>query len=205
MANQKKSSMSTKNKMTRDFLFRAMEGEGNERRFEISWSSEEPYQRYFGLEILDHSEGAVDLTRLQEMGVVLFNHKRDEAIGKVVSVSIEDGRGTAVIEIDTDDESEKIYQKMISGTLKGVSVGYIVDVWEEVAAGKKSQDGRFTGPCSIAKKWMPYEVSVVTVPADITVGVGRDMEDGVETPEETKSKRSIDMFERQLLINKNIL
>lgn len=200
MANQKTSSTQTKKQMSRELSFRAMEGEGNERRFEISFSSEEPYERWFGIEILDHSEGAVDLTRLQEMGVVLYNHNRDIAIGKVVSVSIEDGRGKAVIEIDTDEESEKIYQKMVSGTLKGVSVGYLVNNWEEVAAGKKSEDGRFQGPCSIAKKWMPYEVSIVTVPADISVGVGREMEENT-----AESKRSLAMFERQLLINKNLL
>lgn len=200
MANQKTSSTQTKKQMSRELSFRAMEGEGNERRFEISFSSEEPYERWFGIEILDHSEGAVDLTRLQEMGVVLYNHNRDIAIGKVVSVSIEEGRGKAVIEIDTDEESEKIYQKMVSGTLKGVSVGYIVNNWEEVEAGKKSEDGRFQGPCSIAKKWIPYEVSIVTVPADISVGVGREM--GENTAE---SKRSLAMFERQLLINKNLL
>lgn len=200
MANQKTSSTQTKKQMSRELSFRAMEGEGNERRFEISFSSEEPYERWFGIEILDHSEGAVDLTRLQEMGVVLYNHNRDIAIGKVVSVSIEEGRGKAVIEIDTDEESEKIYQKMVSGTLKGVSVGYIVNKWEEVAAGNKSEDGRFQGPCSIAKKWIPYEVSIVTVPADISVGVGREMEENTE-----ESKRSLAMFERQLLINKNLL
>ena len=200
MANQKTNSTQTKKQMSRELSFRAMEGEGNERRFEISFSSEEPYERWFGIEILDHSEGAVDLTRLQEMGVVLYNHNRDLAIGKVVSVSIEDGRGKAVIEIDTDEESEKIYQKMVSGTLKGVSVGYLVNNWEEVAAGKKSEDGRFQGPCSIAKKWIPYEVSIVTVPADISVGVGREMEENT-----AESKRSLAMFERQLLINKNLL
>ena len=200
MANQKTSSTQMKKQMSRELSFRAMEGEGNERSFEISFSSEEPYERWFGIEILDHSEGAVDLTRLQEMGVVLYNHHRDIAIGKVVSVSIEDGRGKAVIEIDTDEESEKIYQKMVSGTLKGVSVGYLVNNWEEVAAGKKSEDGRFQGPCSIAKKWMPYEVSIVTVPADISVGVGREMEENT-----AESKRSLAMFERQLLINKNLL
>ena len=200
MANQKTSSTQMKKQMSRELSFRAMEGEGHERRFEISFSSEEPYERWFGIEILDHSEGAVDLTRLQEMGVVLYNHHRDIAIGKVVSVSIEDGRGKAVIEIDTDEESEKIYQKMVSGTLKGVSVGYLVNNWEEVAAGKKSEDGRFQGPCSIAKKWMPYEVSIVTVPADISVGVGREMEENT-----AESKRSLAMFERQLLINKNLL
>ena len=61
------------------------------------------------------------------------------------------GRGKAHIEFDDDEEAEVIRKKVASGTLKGVSVGYSVDAWEEVAAGKKSSDGRFTGPCYIAK------------------------------------------------------
>ena len=39
--------------------------------------------------------------------------------------------------------------------LRGVSVGYRVDNWEEVTAGGTSVDGRFTGPCSIARHWLP--------------------------------------------------
>ena len=34
---------------------RAVEGEGNERKFILSFSSELPYDRYWGREILDHS------------------------------------------------------------------------------------------------------------------------------------------------------
>lgn len=137
--------------------------------------------RWFGNEILDHAEGAVDLSRLEEMGVVLYNHKRDSVIGKVTRVWIEDGRGRAEIEFDSDEDSEVIRQKVESGTLKGVSVGYMVDSWEEVMPGKQSADGRFMGPCSIARKWAPYEISIVSIPADTTVGVGREMDEKPET------------------------
>ena len=75
--------------------------------------------------------------------------------------------------------SEKIYQKVKSGTLKGVSVGYKVDNFEEVGEGRKSSDMRFDGPCYVARHWTPYEVSIVSVPADPTVGVGRSDEDAV--------------------------
>ena len=33
---------------------RALEGDENEKRFELSFSSEEPYTRWYGVEILDH-------------------------------------------------------------------------------------------------------------------------------------------------------
>ena len=170
-----------KNKGIRELLdcsIRAAEGEGKERTFTLSFSSEEPYTRWFGQEILDHSEGCVDLERLNSIGVVLFNHDRDKVVGKIDRAWIEEGRGYAEITFDSDESSEKIYQKVQGGTLKGVSVGYVVEDWEEVMPNKQSADGRFTGPCSIAKKWAPFEVSIVSVPADPTVGVGRSLDEG---------------------------
>ena len=155
---------------------RSMEGEGNERKFTLSFSSEEPYERWYGLEILDHSPGAVDLTRLNEIGCLLFNHNRDKVIGKVNRAWLDGGRAYAEVEFDTDEASEVIFQKVRTGTLKGVSVGYRIDSLEEVMAGKTSADGRFTGPCEIARKWWPFEISIVSVPADGTVGVGREAE-----------------------------
>ncbi len=182
---------------------RAVEGEGNERRFVISFSSEEPYQRWFGMEILDHGPGAVDLTRLNDIGVLLFNHDTNQVLGKVLRAWVQDCRGNAEVEFDTDDDAEKIRLKVASGTLKGVSVRYTVDVFEEVVAGKTSIDGK-VGPCEIARKWTPLEVSIVSVPADATVGVGRDF-DSDETNPTGKAPCSLSAYERQIAINKNYL
>ena len=190
-----------------DCSIRAMEGEGNERKFILSFSSEEPYERYWGVEILSHAEGAMDLTRLNSIGCVLYNHNRDKVIGKVLRAWVENDRGNAEIEFDDDAESDVIYQKVKSGTLKGVSVGYIVANWEEVAANKMSSDGKFTGPCDIAIKWEPYEISIVSVPADPTVGVGRSHDEPVAT-EPTVAEKGVSSFyynEKQLQINNNLL
>lgn len=174
-----------------------MEGEGNERKFTLSFSSEEPYERWWGIEILDHAQGAVDLTRLNDIGVLLFNHNRDFVLGKINRAWIENNRGYAEVEFDTDEKAEVIYQKVRTGTLKGVSVGYRIDTLEEVQAGKTSTDGRFTGPAEIARKWWPFEISIVSVPADGTVGVGRQAEaPGRHVP--------LDVLEAQLQINKNL-
>lgn len=182
-------------------IIRAIEGDESERVFELSFSSEEPYERFWGTEILSHAEGAVDLERLNQIGCVLYNHDRDKVIGKVLSADVENGRGTARIQFDEDAESEVIYKKVKNGTLKGVSVGYMVDVWEDVASNKSSSDGRFTGPCSIATKWTPFEISIVSVPADSTVGVGRSGEtDGEKTRTEVSGNY---YYEKQLQINKN--
>lgn len=199
-----------------DCSIRAMEGEGNERKFTLSFSSEEPYDRWFGTEILSHADGAVDLDRLNSIGCVLYNHNRDRVVGKIVRAWVEDGRGNAEIEFDRDADSETVFQKVAGGTLKGVSVGYMVDVWEDVAKDKTSGDGRFTGPCSIATRWTPHEISIVSIPADPTVGIGRsgggeqspgDGADGAAAgePAGKRGVGSLYFQERQLQINKNIL
>lgn len=157
----------------------------DDRTVELSFSSEEPYQRFFGNEILCHDADAIDLSRLQEIGVLLFNHNADLPIGKVLDVQLDEQarKCTALVRFDTDVASETIYQKVAAGTLKGVSVGYKVDAWEDVDEGATSMDGRFSGPCSIARRWMPYEISIVSLPADMTVGVGRSYEEPDEEPE----------------------
>ena len=71
-----------KNQGTRSMgqiLARQEEGQDSRRRT-ISFSSEAPYRRYFGMEILDHAEGAVDLGRLNSVGVLLFNHDVDKVV-----------------------------------------------------------------------------------------------------------------------------
>lgn len=173
------------------------EDEGQEsRRRTISFSSEEPYRRWFGMEILDHGENAVDLERLNSVGVLLFNHNTDRVVGKVIRAWVENHRGMAEVEFDTDDDAEKIFGKVKSGTLKTTSVRYSVDAWEKVVAGKQSADGRFTGPCQIARRWTPMEVSIVSVPADPTVGVGR-ADEGRSAP--------LSVYERQIQANRNLI
>lgn len=184
--------------LSRDMTISLKALDEDKRQVELSFSSEEPYMRWFGNEILSHKEGALDLTRLNEIGCLLFNHKRDEVIGRIDKAWVKDNRGHALVTFDEDEESDKIYQKVKSGTLKAVSVGYRVDSWEEVNAGKTSTDGHI-GPCSVALKWMPYEISIVSVPADATVGVGRELEEELPT---TRSQ-PLSVYERQIQINNN--
>ena len=94
-----------------DAGIRSMEGEGNERRFELSFSSEEPYGRWFGSEILDHTEGCMDLERLNSIGVLLFNHDTDRVLGKVERAWNQDNRGVAVVEFDDDEAAETIRRR----------------------------------------------------------------------------------------------
>lgn len=184
---------------------RATEETEGSRKMTVSFSSEEPYTRWFGPEILDHTEGAMDLGRLNEIGVLLFNHDVDRVCGKIHRAWNEESRGIAEVEFDTDEDAEKIYQKVKNGTLKATSVRYSVEEWEEVKEGKKSEDGKYEGPCWIARKWTPLEVSIVSVPADASVGVGREFTP--ETPKEEAPKKQAmsgrSINELQLQLNKS--
>lgn len=177
---------------------RQVKSEDDTKTIELSFSSEEPYQRWYDhTEVLDHK--GIQLDRLNDIGVVLYNHNRDKVIGKVKKAWVEDNRGLAVIELDDDEFSTEIYKKVESGTLKGVSVGYSIDTWEEVKAGKESTDG-FAGPCYIARKWTPYEISIVSIPADGTVGVGRSEENT-----DGKDMEDLSMYENIVKMNENKL
>ena len=132
----------------------------------FSASSEEPYDRWFGTEILDHSEAAVRLGRAKSGAMpVLFNHNMNDPLGMVTKMWLKDGKShvkTALFDTARVDEVEK----MINSGLRNVSIAYkILKIEEEL----KSETFRVTD-------WEPFEVSIVTVPADPTVGIGREYE-----------------------------
>ena len=149
------------------------------RTVELSFSSETPYGRWFGDEILCHDEECINLERFNNgLGTVLFNHDRYAVVGHVEKVWLEDNRGKALVRFDTDEQSETIFQKVQSGTLQGVSVGYAIYRYEVLEdEDTKSTNGRFNGPAYVVTDWEPLEISIVSVPADPTVGVGRSAEE----------------------------
>ena len=150
------------------------------RTVELSFSSETPYGRWFGAEILCHDEGCINLERFNNgLGTVLFNHDRDAVVGHIEKAWLEDNRGKALVRFDTDEQSETIFQKVQSGTLQGVSVGYSIKRYEVLdEKDSVSSNGRFKGPDTyVVTDWEPLEISIVSVPADATVGVGRSAEE----------------------------
>lgn len=150
------------------------------RTVELSFSSETPYGRWFGDEILCHDEECINLERFNNgLGTALFNHDRDAVVGHVEKVWIEDNRGKALVRFDEDEKSDMIFKKVQSGTLQGVSVGYSIKRYEVLDdKDSVSSNGRFKGPDTyVVTDWEPLEISIVSVPADPTVGVGRSAEE----------------------------
>lgn len=161
--------------MSRFAVFQRESVDVEKRTVEVAFSSEEPVERWFGDEILSHAAGAVDLSRLNDGGAVLFNHDWDDQIGVIERAWVDaDRRGRALVRFGNSAKAAEKFQDVQDGILRHISVGYsIADFEEEVSDGSRT----FT-----ATRWQPYEISFVTVPADPTVGVGRSAEPFIENP-----------------------
>lgn len=142
---------------------------------ELAFASEQPVQREFGDRILNEillcSPENIDLSRLQNKAAVLFNHDKDNIIGVVESSSI-DADKVCRASIRLSSTADK-YQTMVEEEiLTKVSVGYSI------------LDYRIDGDNLLATKWQPFEVSLVSIPADdIQSGIGRSFEDVQESTE----------------------
>ncbi|KXF92283.1 major capsid protein [Phaeobacter inhibens] len=140
------------------------------RTVELAFSSTIPVRRWFGDEVLSHDADAVLLDRLLDGGAVLVGHDWNDQVGVVESARIDaDGVGRAVVRFGQSTRAAEILQDIVDGIRRHVSVGYRVIKIEE-----ENRDGQ---PNLITvTRWEPFEVSIVAVPADPTVGVGRDLE-----------------------------
>lgn len=133
-----------------------------------------------------------DLTRFENgIAPVLFNHDRDKIIGKIESVDFSNQRANATIVFDTDEESEAIFQKVQSGSLRGVSVGYIRQQTTRVH-GNEDNPLEFLGRkynevTDVTTKWELLEISIVSVPADNDTGIGRDLADAEITVDQVNN------------------
>jgi HK97 family phage major capsid protein/HK97 family phage prohead protease len=142
--------------------------EVEDRTYEFPFSSEYPVARYFGNEILSHEGKAADLSRLNDGAPLLFNHNPDRVIGVVERAYIDGSkrRGYARVRFSRNPFAQEILSDVKDGVLRNVSFGYSIDKMEERGSGD-----------FVATAWSPYEISVVSVPADPGVGIGRSLQD----------------------------
>lgn len=145
------------------------------RTVELAFSSEEPYERFWGTEILDHAPSSVRLGRLKNGGALLLDHDPKRHIGVVEQVAIGDDRlGRAVVRFGRNAEADAAWKDVQDGIRRHVSVGYVIHKMVMT----EEKEGRETYRVD---DWEPMEVSLVAIPADPTVGVGRSAEPDVST------------------------
>lgn len=200
---------------------------------DMAISSEAPYERWFGIEILSHDPAAIDLTRLADNShPLLLNHDTEDQIGVLLDPVIgEDRVLRCSAKFSRAPDAQEILQDVQDGIRSLVSVGYFIDEIVELeptpdeeladwigsgnrkfkikrtltgdefdaemrakhgdaytraglAAGRAAGDAPDT---YLVTRWTPFEASIVPIPADVTVGVGRSA--GVESaPQEAAPK-----------------
>lgn len=178
-------------------------------------SSELPYERCWGTEILSHDPEAIDLSRLADNShPLLLNHCPDDQIGVLLDPEIgADKVLRCKAKFSRAPEAQQILQDVQDGIRSLVSVGYTIDElieiepppdpaeigdlakWNPVRtytgeafdrAMREQHGERYTRagqearraagespPVYLVTRWCPFEASIVPVPADPTVGIGR--------------------------------
>lgn len=167
----------------------------DERVVTLAFSSELPVNRGYGYEILSHDPGAVDLERINTNAPLLLNHDTEKQIGVIEKAWLDsDRKCRAIVRFGQSQLAEEIYRDVQDGIRRLVSVGYLVH--EMVQTG--IADDKL--PVYKATRWEPLEISIVPIPADITVGVGRShttittrevkkMDDNVKLDEALKAEQ----------------
>lgn len=175
----------------RAFALDGTEVKDDSRTVSLAFSSEAPYDRAWGREILDHSPASIQLDRLKAGAPLLIDHDNSirSQVGIIESVEIGADRvGRALVRFGKTALADEVYQQVKDGIVRNVSVGYMIN-----DAVEESRDA--TGyPTVRVTSWAPHEISMVSVPADASVGIGRAL-DASDSP--FQIERIITMSDQQ--------
>ena len=163
------------------------------RKAKFTFMTEAPCDNWFVPESCLCEKQNVDLTRFKN-GVMplLFNHDRNVILGKISNVAFENKRAVAEVVFDNDEETDKIFKKVLSGSLRGVSVGYCRIHTVRVNAGCEYKGVKYDATTDVTDLWQPYEVSIVSCPADPDCGVGRELKDIEMEIQKTKEENTME-------------
>ncbi len=168
-----------------------------ERKVSMSIASEEPYQRTFGTEILSHDKGEQDFKFLNSgRAPLLLNHDLEKQIGVIESAKISEADKTsrAIVRFGQSQLADEVFQDIVDGIRSNVSVGYEITKMVK-AKGKQDEDNP-----KYRVNWKPLEASIVSVPADTTVGVGRAVD--FSSTDDNSSKERIEVITRENTMEK---
>ena len=148
-----------------------------DRTVEIALSSEDPCERWYGTEILGHGPGEVDLSRLLNKAALLCDHNARDQVGVVESARLDSDRKVrCLVRFGRSARAQEVFQDVCDGIRSKISVGYMTTDDYDITKGTNGAPDVYR-----FKNWIPYEASIVAIPADDTVGVGRSAEP-VEAP-----------------------
>jgi HK97 family phage major capsid protein len=156
----------------RELRFERATVNADARTVEICFATETPYERYWGVEILDCKPGSVRTQRLKSGCNLIMDHDCRDVVGVVDSFSFgADLCVRAVVRFGKSARAQEIFGDVADGIRTNVSVGYMIH--KAILQSENEGVGTYR-----VTDWEPYEVTLTSVPADINAGVGRSL-DGV--------------------------
>ena len=155
----------------------------DKRTVRIALSSEEPVERSFGMEVLDHAPESVDMTWARSGNMpVLLDHDTTRQVGIVQDFNLDGAtnRTLATVRFGRSELAQETWQDVLDGIKRSVSVGYRIN---SMVRDESLEDTTYRA------NWTPMEASLVSLPADTNpmVGVAR-------------SKDSAEVVEREPLL-----
>lgn len=166
------------------------------RTVELAFSSEAPVQRWWGEETLSHDPAHVRLGRLNDGGALLWNHNWDDQRGVAESARIDaDRKGRAQVRFGTSADAEELWQDVKGRIKRHVSVGYFIHAMQLIEVVDDNERW-------LINDWEPYEISIVSVPADTSVGIGRNADIPAMEPGKTDAETSTVPPTRAAIVNK---
>ena len=177
----------------RSFVIERAEPDENvDRTVELAFASDAPCE-HFSYRLWDYidvklsmNKKAMRTERLTSGAALLADHDPRDHIGVVESFSVDtkDGKARAKVRFSKSSRAEEIYQDVLDGIRRNVSVGFSI---HKLVLEEENEDGN---DLYRADDWEPFELSIVSIPADISVGVGRSAELNPKTELKTMSDKN---------------
>jgi len=164
-------------KLTRTRSLELQEGE-EERVLRFPIASDEAVPMGYCKEILSHAPGAMRMGERQKSMPLLFNHDWDRLCGVVEKLEQDEHRTYVTVRFANTEDGNEVFGLVKDRILTNVSCGYVVNdsLYDDATQTRTVRD------------WELYEVSLVTVPADPTVGVYRSLNLEDKNMDETMKK-----------------
>lgn len=152
-------------------LSRASYIDEENRRVRIGVSSETPVERSFGKEVLSHNAEDIDMSFMTSgTAPLLDSHDMERQIGVIEEFKLDETakRTIAVVRFGKSALAQEVYQDVLDGIKRNISVGYSITKMERATNDIIGDHYRAS--------WKALEASIVAIPADQDfqkVGVGR--------------------------------
>ena len=159
------------NRLFRSAFLNKRKIDNEKRTAEFSFMSDEPVERDFGIESIDVTKSDMSFVS-SGRAPLLLDHDTKAQIGVIEKAEIVDGKGRAIARFGKSQLANEVFEDVKSGIRQNISVGYLI---KEMTKVEEEDEDESLGRDFFRVGIKPLEISMVSVPADTTVGIGRSL------------------------------